>query len=303
MLALALALLAADANALLRQQDETLARVGYRLATSAAPLCEGRGRAAGFVVERASLYPKGSRGGAGVGALPTVTVVVPGSPAAAAGLKVGDEIAAIGGEAVAAEDPSAPMAYEPTAAVRARLDTALGGGPVQLTVASPARRRVVTLAGAPSCTAEFSVRPGSKINSYSDGTILQITSGVMASARTDAELAAVVAHELAHNILRHPQRLKAIGRPRAAVRRTEVAAERLSVYLLALAGYSLDEGFALRDRLARKTDWGVLGDGTHPGRKETMALLAGERARIESLRALGEPVRPPADLIDTSGAP
>ena len=193
------------------------------------------------------------------GTLPTVTIVVPGSSAAAAGLRVGDQIASIAGATI---DPElgwrsdvlcADCGHSGTAWIRRLART----GP-ELSVISGGHRRAVQLIVSPGCSAEFSVRPSKKLNSYSDGKILQITSAVMSFCKTDAELAAVVAHELAHNILRHPERLRAIGRSRAAVRHTEVEAERLSFYLLALAGYSLDEAFALRDRLSRKTDWGIL---------------------------------------------
>lgn len=303
LLALALAQAVADPSALLRRQDETLARVGYRLASRGAALCLPTGHPAGLVVERASLYPQSARGQAGVDALPTVAVVVPGSPAAEAGLKVGDRLTAIEGQAIAPEDVTrVAVGYAPTAAVRARIDAALADGRTELGVTSSTGTRTVRIDAPAGCAAEFAVRPGGKLNSYSDGTIVQITSGVVAFTRSDAELAAVVAHELSHNILRHPQSLAASGRSRSAVKRTEVEAERLSVYLLALAGYPLDEAFALRDRLGRQTDWGILGDGTHPSRKETQALLATERARIEAMVARGEPIRPPADLAPRSAA-
>lgn len=298
--ALMLGLAATNPLAPLRAQDERLARVGYRLASAGAALCRADGHPAGFVVERISQYAPSVRAAAaaaGLGPLPTVTVVVAGSPAAAAGLRVGDQIVAIDGTPVAPEDPAAaPIGYASTGRVRVAIDDALADGRVLLDVTSGADHRAVVIAPPPGCHAQFEVRPSGKLGGSSDGTIVQITSGVLDATATDAELASVVAHELSHNILRHPQTLKAIGRPRRAVRASEAAAERLSVYLLDAAGYSFDEAVAARERIGRRTSWGVLADGTHPGWKETLALMRSEHSRILSLRAASQPVLPPTDL-------
>lgn len=302
-----LALAVADPLSALRAQDEAVARVGYQLASAGAAFCRGDGHPAGLVVERLSQYPPAERPAAiasGLGTLPTITVVVPGAPAATSGLHVGDQLAAIEGERIAAEDPArAASGYDAVAAVRSLLGKAMADGTARLDVVSNGQSRALSVVAPAGCNGQFYVRPGNRLGGSSDGDIIQITAGLVDFIRSDTELAAVIAHELSHNILRHPQRLEAIGRPRRAVRDTEIAADRLSVYLLDAAGYPFDEALAARERIGRKTSWGILGDGTHPGWRQTIALMQAEHARIVALRAASQPVRPPAELEAAASPP
>jgi predicted Zn-dependent protease len=72
---------------------------------------------------------------------------------------------------------------------------------------------------------------------------------LLAFARSDDELAIIIAHEMAHNILNHPDRLIAQGVPRGLLRgigrnaekvwATEAEADRLSIRLVAASGYNV----------------------------------------------------------------
>jgi predicted Zn-dependent protease len=76
-----------------------------------------------------------------------------------------------------------------------------------------------------------------------------MTTRLLSFVRSDDELALVLAHEMAHNILGHPARLRALNVPRGPSRslgksgrhvwQTEEEADRLAVKLLAAAGYDL----------------------------------------------------------------
>jgi beta-barrel assembly-enhancing protease len=81
-------------------------------------------------------------------------------------------------------------------------------------------------------------------------------------AGDDQELAAAVAHELAHNLLDHRQQLKTKRRTKSTLV-TEIEADRLSVWLMANAGYDPNAALRFAERYGRKTGLGIFSDGTH----------------------------------------
>lgn len=286
---------------LLAAQDETVLRVGERLAVRGAPLCGAGGWSAGMTVQQLSRFGAPFRAAAtavlGVTTRPTITAVAAGGAAAAAGLQPGDVIAAIDGTVFAAEAAGGKSGdFAATARAHDAIDRAFADGRAQLVVVRGGREIEVAVAARPGCAARFDVRAGRSNNASSDGTYVQISSDLIEQAHGDAEVATVLAHELAHNILRHPQQLKASG-PRPRVRDTEKAADRLSVYLLDAAGYPVDAAVAFWSRWGRQNDLGIFSDRSHPGWKQRVASIATEAAAIAAARAAGQAVRPPADLL------
>src|SRR3546814_9337771 len=91
-------------------------------------------------------------------------------------------------------------------------------------------------------------------------------------------LAAAVAHELAHNILRHRERLdaadvdrglfKGFGRSARLFRQTEVEADRLSVWLMRGAGYDPQAAVRLWGRFGTRGGPVLIQPSTHPPRRD-----------------------------------
>jgi predicted Zn-dependent protease len=119
-----------------------------------------------------------------------------------------------------------------------------------------------------------------------------MTTGFLGFFQDDSELAIAMAHELAHNILRHPQQLEAqgvphgmfrhIGRNARLVRATEVEADKLSIRLLHAAGYDLDAVIPFWRRLHARPDSALMIVSAHPSLgarerylTETIALVRG----------------------------
>ena len=90
------------------------------------------------------------------------------------------------------------------------------------------------------------------------------------------------------------------GKGGAAIRASEIAADRLSLYVLDRAGYSPDDAVAFWTKFLRANDLGILSDRTHPGWKTRVAALHAELARLKALKASSRPVDPPADLFTPS---
>ena len=281
-------------------QDAMLLRVGERLAVAALSFCGESGWSAGMTVQRLSQYRADLRPIAaaefGLAERPTITQVAPAGAAAAAGLRQGDVIVAIDGTTFAEDAGGGRKGFDGVKAAHDAIDAALRDGQADLTILRAGRQQAISLVARPACQVRFDLRAGkSKTEASAGGTYVQVSSGLAAYAKSDGELAAVLAHELAHHILRHPHALKAkSNRPR--VRDTEVQADRLSVYLMDAAGYPAADAIAFYRRWGPETDLGIFSDGTHPGWQQRVASIESEAAKIAALKAAGRPVRAPDDL-------
>lgn len=290
---------AATVVALLKSQDDGMLRIGERLVVDGARFCAESGYSAGMTIQLLAQYGQDYRAAAaasGIGDRPTVTGTAPGSAAATAGLQPGDQIARIDGRdfaPIAASRPSGTFA--PTAAALDAIERAMEDGHAQIEIVRAGKHLTVSLTPRRACHARFDVRAGRSANASSDGVQIQVSSDLVSDTRGDSELAAVLAHELAHNILRHPQRLKGPA-PRPTVKQTEIEADRLSVYLLDAAGFGTQGAETFWSRWGRAHDWGIFAAGTHPGWKQRIAIIRTEAARIADMKRAGTPVVAPAEL-------
>lgn len=270
----------------LAQQDLRLATVGYRLAAANAPFCSRKVRNPGWVLHDEAQYPDSdtARKIFGLRAPVGVAAVVPGGPADKAGLKAADGI-------IAADNLDiAGLLRTTKAATTARVervenkiaDTLASNGKIELIIETADGRRNLVLAPALVCVSKFWVDTKSKLDAGADGQSVRITDALMAfTARDDAELAAVAAHEMAHNILGHRERLAGSGRTNKAVLATEIEADRLSVWLMENAGYDPEAALRFAERYGRKTGLGIFSDGTHLRWKNRWKVM---RAEINAMR-------------------
>ena len=169
-----------------------------------------------------------------------VAAVAAGSPAAQAGLAANMAVTAVAGDPIG--PPPRRGSWGRVWALQTRLEhTVAATGSATLTLADG---RVLTVSGTPSCAVRFILDDG---KDNAGATREQVRVGRVALAQLggdEAMIAALLAHELAHAALDHETALGTGNRSVAAVRRTEREADRLSVWLLANAGY--DPEAALR---------------------------------------------------------
>lgn len=231
-----------------RQVDTRLATIAYRLVRANAPLCTDLQPAPGFVLHAIGQYAADTQANArtvfGFAMPVSVEAVVPGSVAANAGLRADDGVVAIdgtplraaGGDAVTSADRDAALA------ILGRAPRA----PVTIDVVRGGARRTITMPASPGCASNFEVLLGPGMTAQSDGKVVQIAVGYF-ERYTDDEVAVIVAHELAHSILHHRERLDAagvkagllaeLGRNGRLNRLIEDQADQLGVHLLRNAGY------------------------------------------------------------------
>ncbi len=263
----------------LQVQDARVARIAYRLAVAGSPLCAKRTLLTGMSLHSLGQYGRAYQGAArrafGLGGFPSVLAVVPSGAADKAGLREGDMLIAMGGESLA--EPAGRVS-DVSAVTRAqdRIAAALVSPPARLTIRRGGADQIMTLTGQAGCLSRVELVPGRKLNAKADGDIVQLTTAVLGEAVDDDELAFIIAHEMAHNILGHAARLDLSGRSAAKVRATEIEADRFGVRLIRKAGYDPQAAARFWARFGKKTGFGIFSDGTHQNTRDRVALLQAE---------------------------
>jgi len=287
----------------LRADDVRVATIAYGIATASAEICPVTQPLTGMVVHDLSQYTDRFRDGAvrlfGADRGIAVEGVVSGSPADRAGLKPNDLLVAI--DTVGLDRLPGSKDHMPS--VRAWIDQAMADGKAVVRLVRDGRPMTIALDGVKGCASQIEIRPSEEFNGWADGTTAQLSSAMVDFTRDDDELATVIAHEMAHNILRHRARLNAAGLQRGLlarfgrnarlVRQTEIEADRLAVYLIARAGHDPHAATRFWDRLLDQHGPGIIADGTHLGRSKQMALVEGVAREVDALRAAGQPLVPP----------
>ena len=270
----------------LADQDLRVATVGARLAQAAGPdFCPGQYLStAGLVLQDSAQYSAATRDDAhavlALGDGPTVVGIADG--ATAQDMKLGDVIATVNGIAITKK----PGAYARVAQVEDALEGA-PSTPVMLDVRRGGALQRVPLTRVAGCRSRFQIVRGGLGATQADGRYVQISEAMMALATDDDALAAVMAHELSHNILRHTA-LK------TSSKQSEYEADALSVRLVARAGYSLDAVLPFWTALRKRSDYGIFADGSHPGWRQRLAALAEAVEKVKARRVEGKDLVPTA---------
>ncbi len=280
------------------QQDLRLATIGYRLASANAPFCERSERNPGWVIHDEQQYPdRDVARAAFVFRTPVaVSAVVPGGPADAMGVKAGDGVVGLndGVFSIHSEVQHKPSAERMETIQKALRAAMAANGPIRVALETADGQKRITLAPPAICASRFWVDAQSKVDAGADGDGVRVTDGLMAfTANDDAELAAVVAHELSHNLLGHRERLNAAKRRTSEILATEIEADRLSVWLMANAGYDPNAALRFAERYGRKTGLGIFSDGTHLRWKNRVKVMRGEIVLMKNAKRQNGLLAPP----------
>lgn len=276
----------------IRAADAMLARIGYRLAAANAPLCDRLEPGLGLVLHTPAQYSGETREAAvrhfhfdgPVG----VEAVVADSPAARAGIRADDSLLGIGTARFAAAEPQGKMSTVPLIDAIAAIASQPSAQPLEAHGRRAGQPYTLAVEPRPACRTRFEIAIGSGFDAQADGEMVQVSSRFLDEYSED-EVAAVVAHELSHNILRHRERLEArgvsfgmlagLGRNVRYFRQTELEADILSVSLLANAGYDPAAAIQFWRDFGPKRAGGILRSRSHPAWRERIATI--ERAIAE----------------------
>ena len=271
----------------LQARDRQLFAIGWRLVQANAPFCDGAAPALGIAVLDAGGFgdPDAVRQQLGLTGDLAVSAVGALSPAFSAGVRPGDTLVALNGVAMDKRFPRAKPAWQRLVAVTAALDDAARVGPVTLSLASPdAPARDVTITGVPACPSRFEVLDSGG-RAVAEGSRVIFGRSFPGFGYPEPEFAAAVAHELAHNLLRHRAALDANGRSLGNVRTTEREADRLMPWLLANAGWEPEAATRFMQRWGPRHGGGLFRKRTHEGWDERTEAIQIEVAKVKALMA------------------
>ncbi len=240
-----------------------------------------------------------------------VTTVLAGSGAARVGVQRGDIL-------IAAEDKAFPPgenAERQAATILAPMVRSRSS--VKLTLARNNVQTALDIPLTPSCGFSIELGNADHVNAYADGRRIVITRGMLNFVQSDAELAYLLAKEMAHNVFAHAakQRMSAtMGgiidnlirvhpdlssmtgmsgvRPYSA--QYDVEADQLALYMVARAGYAIDAAPTFWKRLAEQHPASVLNTYTaiHPATPARLIALNKAVAEIQSKQADKRPLLP-----------
>jgi hypothetical protein len=279
----------------LRAQDQRLLSIAEPVLAGNAQLCDRTMPDLGVALQSIDQYPADNH--PGFAAPVAFAAVLPDSPAALAGIVRDDGLVSIDGIPVAKRPDlaKAPLRDSAFAALAAH-DPARA---LELGVMHAGEARSVTIAAKPECRAMVEIVDENGDIARSDGATIQIGYGLAARA-SDEQLAVIFAHELAHSILHHRERLEAaganngffgqVGRSRKLNLEAEKDADRLSVYLLANAGIDPHAAPAFwRSTFGRRLSGGIFHNQAHPSAKTRAQLMDAEISAHSQGGALGLP--------------
>lgn len=274
------------------EQDLRLARVAERIMVSNAALCAQTMPITGLILHSADQYGEGVADERFVNGPLAIASLLPDSAAANAGLQRDDAIVAINGVATANMEP-VPDGHLREAAFAVLADSS-EARTVTLSVQRGGQVIPVSLDAPRGCRSLVEILLGDGPNALSDGRIIQLRYD-FAQSLTDDQLAVAFAHELAHSVLEHRRRkteagidngslLANLGRHRRANRQAEVEADRLSIHLLANAGYdpAIVEQFWQSDAGSRAN--GSMPSFIYPSAQNRADIVALELSRYLPLR-------------------
>jgi Zn-dependent protease with chaperone function len=305
-----------DHGSALRADDHRVAAIAYRLGRSGLRFCSSPYPLTGLLLHHLPEYdPPGRalmmeayelhRG-------PGVLTVLEGSPASAAGLRAGDVLLSINDRPfpsplVVASEPDREKWRREIVAIEHRIESELGKGPARLQVLRNGRQLLVTLGSIAACPTRVRLARSDQVNAFANDGYVIMTTAMLNFTRSDDELALVIAHELAHNILGHPERLReqkvptggffrSFGKNASRVKATEEEADRLGINLLWAAGYDVEAAVPFWRRLHARFDKGPQLFRTHPDISHRERLIheilgevnAGGQTRVRSDQSSGK---------------
>ncbi|QGN55117.1 M48 family metalloprotease [Novosphingobium sp. Gsoil 351] len=264
----------------LQALDAKVQSAGWRLVRGNAPYCHKVAPGVGLVLFDAAGFsdPKAVRDALDLPGDIAVEAVASDAPSARAGLRSAQPLSVVAGEDVTSLPAAAPGDYARLVGLHDRVDAALlATGKVGLVDAGGAS---ISIAGEPVCVSRFELL-SSGTRAAADGRRVVIGRALVEAMPQDDLLAAALAHELAHNLLGHRARLTASGRSWGKVKATEREADRLSVWLLANAGYDPAAAVRFYRWWGPKFDLGIFATPDHDGWKARVRTVSAE---IETMR-------------------
>jgi beta-barrel assembly-enhancing protease len=237
--------------------------------------------------------------------------VLAGSGAAGAGVRHGDILLAVDDKTL----PKGESAERDAASILAPMMS--GRTSIALTVLREGSRVSLNVPLTYACAFGIELGNTENVVAYSDGHRVLVTRGMLNAARTDDELAFVLAKEMAHNALSHASKqrtsatvggiidnltriqpdvstMSGMAGLRPMPQDLDAMADKLSLYMLARAGYNIDLVAPFWQRMASQYPATVLNGYTalHPSINYRVSAMEKTIKDIRSKQARKKPLLP-----------
>ena len=239
----------------LQRDDQRVADIAWRITSRNADSCLKRWASIGVSLQHVSQYAPAYRPAAQAAfglddSYPSILAVAEGSPASAAGLKPNDTVRAVNGADLAGKSrgQTSAASYDAASDAMAALEALPEHSAATLSIERGGQRLEVSVTPQNVCRSRVELAPGNAINANANGLVAQISGRLVDWVESDDELALVIAHEMAHNLLDHPKRLSeksalsglatSLGLAGKAQRQMELDADRMGILMVARAGYN-----------------------------------------------------------------
>ena len=269
----------------MQAKDRRLQAIGWTLARGNARFCENSRLSIGITLVDMAGFRQPAEMRRALGLEGNFALASVSTREMFTGPETGQEIIAIDGAAINGWPAKEQFDWQRLKRAHDAIDAALDSkGAVQFTYRDGT---MATLRGARVCTTRFELKSDGK-KALADGTRVQFGSDFPGFAYAESEFAAVIAHELAHNLLEHRKWLDANGRKRRNVRATEREADRLMPWLLANAGYDPMAAVRFMERWGPKHSKGIFRARTHEGWDERAENIEAEAKLVLARRYGGD---------------
>jgi beta-barrel assembly-enhancing protease len=291
-----------NAHLALANQDLRLATVGYRLQAANAPFCKVKSPNFGWVLHDIRQYGNRTAAKAAFGFEYPVQIlgVVPGGPASERGLQSGDAILRISSGPNNVDFSKQPLPDEQK--TFGRLAVLIGAlealasqnsQPILIRYERNGLEKEATVQPALTCPGQFQIDArASGLDAGANDIMVSITPAMMDYMPTDDELSVVVAHELSHVLLDHKHR-EEMAPKQLRTKDVESEADRLSVWLVANAGYDPQAAIRFWTRFGKQHGLGIFSDSSHYRWKRRVKMIEEEIQKMKFTPRLNGLMPPP----------
>ncbi len=240
------------------------------------------------------------------------------SPAEKAGFKIGDELLTIndlnitGGKNAKKDFAKQLDEFKKTLK------------PLTIKVWREGEEKLLTVVPVKACKSDIELIFDNSVNAYADGTNIYIAKGMMNFVQSEEEIALVISHELAHNVMSHIDAKKTnagfgmaigllldIGAAVAGVNTQggftdaggklgaqafsvdfENEADYVGIYFMANANYKIDNVALFWRRMAQENPQAITLASTHPSTSERFVSIEKTIAEIKQKQINNKPLKP-----------
>jgi len=239
----------------LQRDDQRVADIAWHIASHNADSCPKLWASIGVSLQHVSQYAPAYRTAAQAAFglhdnYPSILAVSEGSPASASGLQPNDTLRAVNGVDLVGKSfgQTSAASYDAVSAAMAALEALPEQQAAVLLIERGGQKFDVSVTPQNVCRSRVELAPGNAINANANGLVAQISGRLVDWVQSDDELALVIAHEIAHNLLDHQKRLSeksalsglatSLGLSGKAQRQMELHADRMGIIMAASAGYN-----------------------------------------------------------------